>query len=117
LDQAAIGGTSATTACGFLPYDPATTAADQLTIAYTATQPGGYGTWTFSVTKSATSLYQAQGVVPAPGIFQESVAGMLGSCTVAAYAAEVQAFATAVTGWWRCSQYDRWALEAFALAP
>jgi hypothetical protein len=117
LDQAAIGGTSATTACGFLPYNPATAATDQLTIAYTATQPGGYGTWVFSVTKSAASLYQAQGAVPAPGTFQESVGDMLGSCTVAAYAAEVGALATAVTGWWRCSQYDRWALEAFALAP
>ena len=117
LDQAAIGGTSATTACGFLPYNPATAATDQLTIAYTATQPGGYGTWVFSVTKSATPLYQAQGAVPAPGTFQESVSDMLGSCTVAAYAAEVGALATAVTGWWRCSQYDRWALEAFALAP
>jgi len=117
LDQAAIAGTSATTACGFLPYNPATTATDQLTIAYTATQPGGHGTWAFYVTKSAAPLYQAQGAVPAPGIFQEPVAAMLGPCTVAAYAAEVGAFATAVTGWWRCSQYDRSALEAFALAP
>ena len=117
LDQAAIAGTSATTACGFLPYNPATTATDQLTIAYTATQPGGHGTWAFYVTKSAAPLYQAQGAVPAPGIFQEPVAAVLGPCTVAAYAAEVGAFATAVTGWWRCSQYDRSALEAFALAP
>lgn len=117
LDQAAIAGTSATTACGFLPYNPVTTATDQLTIAYTATQPGGYGTWAFSLTKAATALYQAQGSVPAPGTFQEPVAGVLGPCTVAAYAADVWAYATAVTGWWRCSQYDRWALEAFALAP
>ena len=117
LDQAAIAGTSATTDCGFLPYNPATAATDQLTVAYTATQPGGFGTWEFLVTKSTTTHYETQGAVPAPGIFQEPVATALGTCTVAAYAAEVWAWATAVTGWWRCSQYDRWTVEAFALAP
>jgi hypothetical protein len=117
LDQAAIGGTSATTTCGFLPYNPATAAGDKLTIAYTATQPGGFGTWEFLITKSASTFYEKQGAVPAPGIFQDSVADVLGGCTVAAYAAEVWAWAAAVTGWWRCSQYDRWTVEAFALAP
>jgi hypothetical protein len=117
LDQAAINGTSATTTCGYLPYDPATASTDQLTIDYTATQPGGYCTWAFLVTKSATPLYEAQGAFPAPGSFTEPVASMLGSCVIAAYAAQVWAYATAVTGWWRCSQYDRSAVEAFALAP
>ncbi len=42
---------------------------------------------------------------------------MLGTCTVAAFAANVYVAATANTGWSRCSQYDRSALEAFALAP
>lgn len=55
--------------------------------------------------------------MPAPGTFQQPVADVLGGCAVAAYAAQVWAYATAVTGWWRCSQYDRSAVEAFALAP
>jgi len=36
---------------------------------------------------------------------------------VAAFAAQVYVAATANTGWGRCSQYDRSALQAFALAP
>jgi len=116
LDQARIGGTAATTDCGYLPYNPATTATDHLTIDYTATQPGGFATWAFTLTKSQTTISSASGVVPAPGGFDDTVAHVLGTCVVAAFVAQVWAGATATSGWWRCSQYDRSAAEAFALA-
>ena len=118
LAQAAIGTAAATTQCGFLGYNPATEATDQLTIAYSAGQPEGYATWSFSVTKAATTIYSTGGPVPGPPApFDETVAAALGNCTVAAFAAQVYVAATANTGWGRCSQYDRSALQAFALAP
>jgi hypothetical protein len=118
LAPAAIGGTSATTACGFLGYNPGSIATDKLTVAYSAGQPEGYATWSFSLTKAGTTVYSTGGAVPGPPApFSETVKAALGSCTVAAYAAYVYVAATANTGWARCSQYDRSALEAFALAP
>jgi hypothetical protein len=118
LAQAAIGSSSATTDCGFLAYNPATESADQLTIAYSAGQPEGYATWSFSLTKAGTPIYSTGGPVPGPAApFDEPVATALGGCAVAAFAAYVYVAATANTGWSRCSQYDRSALEAFALAP
>jgi hypothetical protein len=118
LAQAAIGASSATTDCGFLAYNPATTATDHVTIAYTAGQPEGFANWSFSVTKAGTPIYSTGGPATSPPTtFDETVAAMLGTCTVAAFAAYVYVAATANTGWSRCSQYDRSALEAFALAP
>ena len=118
LAQAAIGSNSATTNCGFLGYNPATESTDQLAIAYAAGQPEGYATWSFSLTKAGTTVYSTGGTVPGPAApFEEPVATALGGCTVAAFAAYVYVAATANTGWGRCSQYDRSALEAFALAP
>jgi hypothetical protein len=118
LDQAAIGASSATTDCGYLQYTAATKATDQLSVAYSAVQPGGFATWSFTMTKASNQIVSLQGPVPSPLVFQESVAAALGTCpTVAAFVAEIYATATATTGWGRCSQYDRALLEAFALAP
>lgn len=118
LAQAAIGASSATTDCGYLAYNPLTAATDDVTIAYSAGQPEGFANWSFSLTKAGTSVYSTGGPVTTPPTpFAETVAGLLGTCTVAAFAAYVYVAATANTGWSRCSQYDRSALEAFALAP
>ena len=118
LAQAAIGASSATTDCGYLAYNPSTAATDDVTIAYSAGQPEGFANWSFSLTKAGTSVYSTGGPVTSPPApFAETVAGLLGTCTVAAFAAYVYVAATANTGWSRCSQYDRSALEAFALAP
>jgi hypothetical protein len=118
LAQAAIGASSATTDCGYLAYSPATKATDQLSIRYSAGQPGGFATWSFTMTKASNQIVSLQGPVPSPPVFQESVADALGTCpTVAAFVAEIYATATATTGWGRCGQYDRALLEAFALAP
>ena len=89
-----------------------------MTIVYTAGQPEGFANWSFSVTKAGTSIFATEGPASSPPTtFSETVANMLGTCTVAAFAAYVYVAATANTGWSRCSQYDRSALEAFALAP
>ena len=118
LDQARIGSTPATTACGFLPYHAATAATDRLTIDYTATQPGNFGDWGFSLTKASMVVASVSGPLSAPPApFDEPVAVALGGCTVAAYAVVVSATAGATTGWGRCSQYDASAVAAFALAP
>ena len=118
LAPAAIGASSATTDCGFLAYNPATAATDDVTVSYTAGQPEGFANWSFSLIKAGTTIATAAGPVTSPPApFSETVAGMLGTCTVAAFAAYVYVAATANTGWARCSQYDRSASQAFALAP
>lgn len=118
LAMAAIGANTATTDCGYLQYNPATKATDQITIAYTAGQPEGFANWSFSLTKAGAPVFSTGGQVPGPpAAYQATVANLLGTCTVAAFAASVYVAATANTGWSRCSQYDRSALEAFALAP
>lgn len=118
MAPAAIGSSSATTDCGFLAYNPATKSTDDVTIAYTAGQPEGFANWSFSLIKAETGIASASGPVTSPPVpFSETVAAMLGTCTVAAFAASVYVAATATTGWSRCSQYDRSASQAFALAP
>jgi hypothetical protein len=118
LSMAAIGSNSATTDCGFLQYNPASKATDHVTIAYAAGHPEGFATWSFSLTKAATQIFSTGGAVPSPAApFDNTVAGLLGTCTVAAFAASVYVAATANSGWGRCGQYDRSAGEAFALAP
>jgi hypothetical protein len=118
LNQARIGSIPATTACGYLSYTPASATTDQLTIGYTATQPGNFGSWGFSLTKASSLVASASGPLSAPPTpFQEPVATALGGCTVAAYAVVVTAAASATTGWGRCGQYDASAVAAFALAP
>lgn len=118
LSMAAIGANAATTECGYLQYDPATKADDHVTIAYSAGHPEGYATWSFSLTKAGKPIFSVGGPVSSPpSPFDDTVDHLLGTCSVAAFAAYVYVAATANTGWYRCSQYDRSALEAFALAP
>lgn len=118
LAMAAIGANSATTDCGYLQYSPATKATDHVTIAYSANHPEGFATWSFSLTKAGNPVFGTGGAVPSPAApFDQTVQTLLGNCTVAAFAASVYVAATANSGWARQSQYDRSALEAFALAP
>jgi hypothetical protein len=42
-------GVSATVACGYLQYKPATETTDKISIAYTASQPQGYANYSFNV--------------------------------------------------------------------
>jgi len=116
LSMAAIGSNSATTGCGYLQYNPANKLTDHVTIAYAAGHPEGFATWAFSLTKAGSQISGVGGAVPSGAQFDDTVSNLLG-CTVAAFAAGVYVWATANTGWGRCSQYDRSAGEAFALAP
>ena len=118
LAPAAIGTTTATTNCGYLQYHPGAILPEVLTIPYTASQPGNFATWSFSLRKAANVVASDGGAVPGPTApFAELVSTALDGCTVAAFAVQVSAAASATTGWGRCSQYDRSATEAFALAP
>ena len=126
LKAATLNGTITATVCGYLSYP---TNSENVTIPYLAAQPEGNAT--FSV-----SLYR--GVTPVTGALSGTIAGAVTStvanlgatvqelmnyqantppCTTAAFAAYLYVAATAQTGWWRCSEFDASAAEAFMLVP
>jgi len=47
----------------------------------------------------------------------DTVADLLGHCTIAGFAETVTVWAMAIDGWTRLSGHDRSAIQAFALAP
>jgi hypothetical protein len=106
-------------ACGYLPYIPGLTPSEEVSIAFTASQPEGFATYSFEVIKGAGTLMLSQGgpVSSVVSPVTDSAAALLGGCLVAAFAAEAQVAASASSGWSRQSQYDASALIAFALAP
>jgi hypothetical protein len=125
LTAATFNGNQAT-ACGYLGYTAAT-ANENVDIPFLAAQPEGYAT--FSV-----SLYR--GVTPITGALSGPTSGAVTSgnlsataqdllsydpntppCTTAAFAAYLYVAATAQSGWWRCSELDASAAEAFMLVP
>ncbi|MBV9783186.1 MAG: hypothetical protein JO264_05145 [Acidisphaera sp.] len=113
-----LNGVSATTACGYLQYKSATKATDQISLAYTASQPQGHANYSFELVRGVTGIGSAGGPVstpPAP--YQATVANLLGTCTIAGFAAEVYVATTATTGWGRAGGLDASALIAFVLAP
>jgi hypothetical protein len=108
-------------ACGLLPYG---SAADEVEIPFTASQPEGFGSYQFSMVKSVSPVSLStntggpvSGAVPAGAPVEMTAGSLLGTCTLAGFAAEVYVWASAVTGWARCSEYDAEALEGFVLAP
>jgi hypothetical protein len=118
LSQPTLAGNTADTKCGFLPY--AAGNIFPVNIAYTATQPHNHATFSFAVIKGAAvngPVAQQSGNVPGPGADVIPFATLMGGCTVAGCAASLYVAAAAINGWDRQSQYDRSALEAFAVAP
>ncbi|HEV3438656.1 MAG TPA: hypothetical protein VG122_14925, partial [Gemmata sp.] len=116
-----LNNVSATTACGYLPYDPTHKAYD-VSIAYTASQPQGHANYSFSVIRgiggSGASWSASGPVTVPPGPFQDTVADLLKTCTTAGFAASVYVATTATTGWAvRAGGLDASASEAFVLAP
>ena len=72
-----------------------------------------------SATPLPAPLSSSGAVGPAPGSHMEvdTVADLLGTCTIAGFAETVTVWATATDGWSPLSGYDRSAIQAFALAP
>jgi hypothetical protein len=104
--------------CGTLKYG-----ADknkQVQMGYTASQPHGNATFSFSLVKGVNGLTPPSTSGPvsgAPSAIVSSVITLLGGCTVAGFAESLYVTANATTGWGRCSQYDASAAIAFVLTP
>lgn len=118
-----LHGVPADPVCGVLYYGIKDTSL--VTIPFTASQPENFATFSVSAVKGANPLnlpplpISGLPVTDAPGLspIAESVADLLGTCTIAAFAVDVYVAATANNGWGRQSQYDAEALTAFVLAP
>jgi len=106
----------ASPACGFIPY---TSTAEDISFAIAPSQPENFATYSFVVIKgiNAPLVSQSGPVSAVVSPVTETVAQLLGKCTVAGLAADLYVAASANSGWWRQSQYDAQALAGFALAP
>lgn len=119
LDPPQIGGTVSADPCGLLPYNPG----DTVTLKYSASHPNGFATYGHSVVRGATPLpppISSSGPVgPPPGTHTDadSVSDLLGPCSIAGFAETLSVWAMATDGWSRLSGYDRYAIQAFVLAP
>jgi hypothetical protein len=107
--------------CGVLHYDsnPSTT----VTLAFTATQPAGFATFSFVIVRGVTGVTLVpplpSGPVPgaSPVTPPPPVSELLGPCPTAGFAADVYVAATMTNGMNRQSQYDAEALMGFVLTP
>jgi hypothetical protein len=116
-----LGGLPANS-CGVMTYGTNTTAV--VTMAFTASQPQNYATFSFSLARGVTGVTlptppPASGpVASAVSPFTDTVGGLLtASCPTAGFAGELYVAATINNGWSRQSQYDAWALLGFVLTP
>jgi hypothetical protein len=109
--------------CGLLHYG--TKDASPVSMPFTASHPNNFATFNFVLVKGVNELtlpplpIVGDPVSAAPGLSPvvETVANLLGSCNIAAFAEDVYVFASANNGWGRQSQYDAEALIAYVLAP
>ncbi len=109
-------------ACGVMHYGTNTTAT--VTMAFTASQPLNFATFSFSLVRGVTGVTlptppPASGpITSAVSPFTDTVAGLLtASCPTAGFAGELYVAATINNGWSRQSQYDAEALLGFVLTP
>ena len=101
--------------CGMLHYAHGT---DIVTIDYVATHPNNYLSWGLSVSRGlhgVVASVSGNTSSLSPDHFNNSAATLLGSCTQAAFAVNLNTYARATDGYSRQSQYDRSATIAFAL--
>lgn len=114
-----IAGSTSADPCGLLRYEPG----DSVTLHWTASHPNQFATFEHLVVKGATALpapiTTSGTVTPAPGTHSDThaVSALLGTCKIAGFAETVTAWAMATDGWSRQNQFDRSAIQAFALAP
>jgi hypothetical protein len=103
--------------CGVITYPPGNS--NTVTIAYTASHPHGFANYSFCLKRGVTTLKppSAKGPVGA-GSFSSapSVNSLLGECTVAGFAEELNVWGTATDGW-TPQGYDANDLRAFVLKP
>jgi len=115
LEMPLLDGHNAEALCGVLKYvDPS----HIVYLSYTASHPNGFANYYFSITKGANTFDSLSGpVLPPPPVYQKSVALLLGTCTIAAFAEYLYVATTVINGVGRQSQYDASAIVAFCLAP
>lgn len=130
IDAPQIGATGVADACGFLRYDPAS--ATLVTIGFHAEHPNNFATFNFRMTRgnslvTAASTFGQEVAALLAGAYTGDGAGnfghdfpradLLDTCVNAAFAETLYIFAKATNGWVRLSNYDDFAVRAFALAP
>ena len=118
-----INNVGAEPLCGVLKYNPATKVVDKVVMNYSAGQPGNFATYWFQLVKGVNGVPlppPTSGPITAPFmnlVSSETVAKLLGPCTVAGFAESIYVAATIQNGWGRQSQYDASATIAFVLSP
>ncbi len=116
-----VHGTGADPNCGLLHYVTKNT--DAVTMAFTASHPNGFATFSFSLIKGVNSVALPAApptsgpVSAAASPITATIQDLMGKCDVAGFAEYVYVAATATNGWSRQSQYDASAAVAFVLAP
>jgi hypothetical protein len=114
-----LNGASADPICGMLKYAAKNT--NLVKMAFTASQPNGFATYSFQLIKGVNPLVLPQATSgPVSAVvspLSDTVAHLMGACNTAGFAEEVYVAATANNGWGRQSQYDASAAIAFVLAP
>ena len=113
-------GLTGADACGVLHHGGALAA--QVNMAFTASHPNGFATFSFSLIKGVNPVTlpavppTSGPVASAVSPFHDSVSNLLGACPVAGFAEYLYVAATANNGWSRQSQYNASAAVAFVLA-
>jgi hypothetical protein len=116
-----VHGAGADPNCGLLHYVTKNT--DPVTMAFTASHPNGFATFSFSLIKGVNSVALPASpptsgpVATAASPITATIQDLMGKCDVAGFAEYLYVAATATNGWSRQSQFDASAAVAFVLAP
>jgi hypothetical protein len=116
-----LDGSAAADECGVMSYG---SRASTVAMPFLALQRSRYATYSFYVQRGAvsppevdvpgTAAASAATMPPAP---TESVANLLDACTTAGFVEHLRVWHMSTDGWSRQSQYDRFDVRAFVLAP
>ena len=109
--------------CGMRHYN---VGSDLVSVHYIATHPNNFLTWGLSINRgTAGTVAWASGATSSPpfslpfpstpGVFKNTSASLLGHCTNAAFAVNLNTYAEATDGYGTQTQYNRSATMAFAL--
>ena len=109
--------------CGMRHYS---SGSDLVSVHYVASHPNNYLTWGLAINRGTTgTVASATGATSSPpfslpfpstpGVFKNTAAALLGHCTSAAFAVNLNTYAEATDGYSTQMQYNRSATMAFAL--